>query len=252
MKLFDALNISGNEIVALVGGGGKTTTMFALGREARDRGLKTVLTTTTRIYSPDDPELAVAATRDSRELFSIIRSKLTSHATVVAGAELGSDNKLTGLDPHLIPGILDTGANLVIVEADGAARKPFKAPASHEPVIPDASTVVIPVVGVDCLGWPLHPDYVHRPEIAAKLSGINLGDMVTAEVVARVLTHPLGFLKGLPPNSRWIPLINKVETDRALEQAREIARLVGKIMPCRVLIGAVGGTNPVVELLDFN
>lgn len=252
MKLFEALNLSKNDIVALVGGGGKTTTMFALGREACDRGLKTVLTTTTRIHCPGDPELPVVATRNSQELFSGIRDKLITFPMVVAGADFVPDNKLAGLDPRLIPGILGAGADLVIVEADGAARKPFKAPAGHEPVIPEASTVVIPVVGVDCLDRPLHPEYVHRPEIVAELSGIGPGEMVTPEAVAKVLTHTLGFRKGLPGNCRWIPLINKVENGRDLAQARKIARLAGEILPCRVVIGAAGGTTPVVEILDFN
>lgn len=252
MKLFDAFELSKNDIIALVGGGGKTTTMFRLGSEAHERGLKTVLTTTTRIYCPEDTELAIAVSRDSRELLSGIRRQLTVFSTLVAGAELASDNKLAGIDPQLVAGILAAGADLVIVEADGAARKPFKAPAGHEPVIPDASTLVIPVVGVDCLDRPLLPEYIHRPEIVAELSGLNPGDRITPETVARVLTHPLGFRKGLPQNCRWVPFINKAETDRELAQARIIARLVGEIVPCRVIIGAAARVTPVAEIMDFN
>ena len=251
MKLFDAFNLSKTDLVALVGGGGKTTTMFALGREAKGQGLKTVLTTTTRIYCPSNSELAIVATQNSQELLSEVRSKLITLPRVVVGAKLSPDNKLVGLDPHLIPGLLDAGADLVIVEADGAAHKPFKAPADHEPVIPDASSVVISVVGVDCLDRPLLPEYVHRPELVAELSGISPGDRITPDIVARVLTHPLGFRKGLPENCRWIPFINKVETEGELEQARQIAVLVGEILPCRVVIGAAGGTTPVVEILNF-
>lgn len=252
MKLFDAFELSKSDIIALVGGGGKTTTMFTLGREATERHLKTVLTTTTRIYCPADPEKGLVMTRNSQELFSALSSKLTSFSSIIAGAELAPDNnKLTGLDPQLIPGILNAGADLVIVEADGAARKPFKAPAAHEPVIPTSSTVVIPVVGVDCLNRPLLPEFVHRPEIVAELSGISLGDMVTPQVVAKVLTHPLGLRKGLPPNCRWIPLINKVESSRNLELARQTAHLIGQMLPCKVIIGASAGTTPVVDVLDF-
>ena len=252
MKLLDALNLSKTSVISLVGGGGKTTTMFALGREAKEQGLKPVLTTTTRIYCPTDQGLAIVVTRNSQALVSGVRDKLAGLPTVVAGAELGSGNKLVGLDPKQIQDLLDAGADLVIVEADGAARKPFKAPADHEPVISEASTVVVPIVGIDCLDSPLLPDYVHRPEIVAALSGINMGEMVTPEIVAKVLTHPLGFRKGLPANCCWIPFINKVETARDLAKAREIAALVGKILPCRVVIGASATNTPVTEILDFN
>lgn len=252
MKLLDALNLSKTSVVSLVGGGGKTTTMFALGREAKEQGLKPVLTTTTRIYCPTDQGLAIVVTRNSQALVSGVRDKLADFPTVVAGAELAWRNKLVGLDPKQIQDLLDAGADVVIVEADGAARKPFKAPADHEPVIPEASTVVVPVVGIDCLDNPLLPDYVHRPQIVAALSGINIGDKVTPEVVAKVLTHPLGFRKGIPANCCWIPFINKVETASDLAKAREIANLVGEILPCRVVIGASATNTPVSEILDFN
>ncbi|MDT3697788.1 MAG: selenium cofactor biosynthesis protein YqeC [Thermincola sp.] len=252
MNLWDALNLSKNSIVSLVGGGGKTTTMFTLSREAKERGLKTVLATTTRIYCPEDQKLAVVATDSPDALFSGVRNKLSALSTVVAGAEIAPDNKLTGLDPQLVPGLLAAGADLVVVEADGAARKPFKAPADHEPVIPAASTVVIPVVGIDCLNKPLLPEYVHRPEIVAALSGLSLGEIVTPQVVARILTHPQGFRKGVPVNCRWIPLINKIETPQELAQAREVAALAGEIIPCRVIIGASAQAPPVIEVLDFN
>lgn len=252
MRLLDALNLSKTSIISLIGGGGKTTTMFALDREARERGLKTVLTTTTRIYCPNTQEFAIVASRNSQELFSWVQKKLANFPTVVVGAELASDNKLVGLNPQLVPSLLNAGADLVIVEADGAARKPFKAPADHEPVIPEASTVVVPVIGIDCLDKPLLPVYVHRSEIVASLSGINIGDNVTPEVIAKVLTHSFGFRKGLPANCSWIPFINKVENAWALEQARKIAALVGDILPCRVIIGASALNEPVMEILDFN
>jgi len=171
---------------------------------------------------------------------------------VVAGSELTKHNKLVGVDPQVIPGLLDAGADLVVVEADGAARKPFKAPADHEPVIPETSTTVVPVVGIDCLDKPLLPEYVHRSEIVAALSGAKLGEKVTPEVVARVLTHPFGFRKGVPAGCRWVPFINKVETGRDLEQARKIAALVGEMLPCRIVIGASALVTPVVEILDFD
>lgn len=251
MKFFDTLDLKQGDVVALVGGGGKTSTMFALGKEAKDRGLKTVLTTTTRIYCPNDPELAVVAARDPGELIKKVRNKLTALTRVIAGAELAQDNKLVGLEPGLVPGLLEAGADLVVVEADGAARKPFKAPAGHEPVIPAATTVLIPVVGVDCLGQPLHPEYVHRPEQVAKLAGIGIGQTITPEVVAQVLTHPQGFRKGLPENCRWIPFINKVESVQDLELARKVALLAGEVLSCRVIIGAACRLTPVVEVLDF-
>jgi probable selenium-dependent hydroxylase accessory protein YqeC len=251
MNFFDALSIRHGDVVALVGGGGKTSAMFALGNEAKDRQLKTVLTTTTRIYCPNDTEFAVVVAHDPEELFKQVHNKLTALPLVIAGADIDRDNKLVSLEQSLVPGLLAAGADLVVVEADGAAHKPFKAPADHEPAVPDATTVLIPVVGVDCLGRSLYPENVHRPEQVAKIAGISIGQTITPEVVARVLAHPQGFRKGLPDNCRWIPFINKVESRQDLELARKVALLVAEALPCRVIIGSSRRVNPVAEVLDF-
>jgi len=48
--LTEALGIEVEDVVALVGGGGKTTTMFRLAREIVEKG-EHALTTTTRIFA---------------------------------------------------------------------------------------------------------------------------------------------------------------------------------------------------------
>ena len=43
--------MTGDEVVALVGGGGKTTAMFRLAREMVEKGGSAITTTTTRIFA---------------------------------------------------------------------------------------------------------------------------------------------------------------------------------------------------------
>ena len=50
MTLADALGVTGAEVVALVGGGGKSTAMFRLARELVDKGGQAITTTTTKIF----------------------------------------------------------------------------------------------------------------------------------------------------------------------------------------------------------
>ena len=50
MTLAEALRMTADESVALVGGGGKTTAMFRLAREVVARGGLAITTTTTRIF----------------------------------------------------------------------------------------------------------------------------------------------------------------------------------------------------------
>jgi molybdenum cofactor cytidylyltransferase len=113
--------------------------------------------------------------------------------------------------------------DVILNEADGSRMRPFKAPAAHEPVIPAATTIVAPVVGLDVIGQPLTDETVHRAELVSQLSGTPLDAPVTAQTVVAVLGHPQGGLKNAPPRARIAPLLNKAETDSRREAAQQIA-----------------------------
>jgi molybdenum cofactor cytidylyltransferase len=125
--------------------------------------------------------------------------------------------------------------------------RPFKAPAGHEPVIPPETTVVVPVVGADVFGKPLHEDHVHRAELIAGLAGVALDAAITPDVVAGVLAHPDGGRKGVPPGARVIVMINKA--DLAPAAARDTAaRLLREPSIDRVVLTAVRREVPVHEV----
>lgn len=251
MKLVDALGIGRGDIVALVGAGGKTSAMFALGEEACQLGLRVVLTTTTRIYCPLAQKGRPVVLWAGPELVSRVGESLKENSVVVAGAGIDGENKIIGVDRDLAGRFTEAGADLVVIEADGSAGRPFKAPGEREPVIPAHTTLVVPVVGIDCLGRPLSGEYIHRPEVVAGLTGLRPGQAVTPEVVAGVLGHRQGYRKGIPPGSNWVPLINKVETADDLKQARKLAGLLGRAGAGRVVMAAVRACDPVKEVLVF-
>jgi molybdenum cofactor cytidylyltransferase len=115
-------------------------------------------------------------------------------------------------------------ADVIIVEADGSRRLPFKAPAPHEPVVPACTTILVPLVGLDILGQPLDAGHAHRPEVIASLSGAEMGAPITAQTVARVVAHPQGGAKGLAPGVRLVPFLNKADLPGAEASGRELAR----------------------------
>ena len=114
----------------------------------------------------------------------------------------------------------------MLVKADGARMREFKAPAENEPQIPDTADTVIPVASAHVVGEPLDEELVHRPERVADLTGADIGDDVTPEMVGRVLAHPEGGLKGVPPGATVVPLVNKVDDADDERVAREIAETV--------------------------
>ena len=155
MKFLDVLPLGKNEIIALVGAGGKTSTMLAIGEEAKQKGLKVILTTTTKMVYPIDLDISVVVSDDPDNLHNMVNHALSLDNVVIVGktveavSDINSPPKLIGLDLDLFSSLQSTNADLIIVEADGASGKPLKAPAAHEPVIPACSTLVMPIVGID-------------------------------------------------------------------------------------------------------
>ena len=255
MELHRALRIQSGEVVAFVGGGGKTTAMFRLADELVARRQRVVTTTTTRIFAA---QIALAPHhiihpqgQATHQLIALLTRELTSHSHIlVTGRPDHEIGKAYGVEPAAVEAIASMpGVDAVLNEADGSRMRPFKAPADHEPVVPDHTTLLVPMVGIDTLGHPLTDKYVHRAERVAELARVEVGVEVTTEIVTEVLAHPQGGLKGLPPNARAVPLINKVESGEQLTAARDLARrLLARYQIDDVTIGAVQNEDPVNEM----
>lgn len=250
MRLADALSVTGHDVVALVGGGGKTTAMFRLAREIVEKGGCAITTTTTRIFAA---QIALAPTHvpASEATRERVEGALAAHRHVlVVGATNPRDGKADGVALELFGRLREWFPDACLLnEADGSRMRPFKAPAEHEPVIPAETTLVVPVVGADVFGKPLDDDHVHRPERISALTGARPGTPITPEIVARVLAHPEGGCKGVPAGARVEVLINKVESLPDPTPARETAaRLVREPAIDAVVLGAVRRDEAVLEV----
>jgi len=259
VKLVHALRLHPREVVALVGGGGKTTLMFRLADELVEAGRRVVTTMTTRIFVGQMARAPVALTLDdlgdlpaqAAGLLRLLPGALAAHGHVlIAGGRAEEPDKAQGIPPALADLLAaQPDVDCVIVEADGSRRLSFKAPAEHEPVMPSTATIVMPVAGMDVVGRPLDAAHVHRPLRVAELTAARLGDPVTAEMIAITLAHPQGGSRGAPPAARLMPFLNKVEDEMRLDSARQVARLLLRQPRVdSVLIGAAEAADPVAEL----
>lgn len=242
--LLKALELAEPQTVALVGSGGKTTLMYALAAEIAGRGGQVAVTTTTRIYPPTPgqaagPWLIGQETPDPREL----ARRLAQESPLCIAAGPAEQGKLQGLSLEQIAGLQAAGGWL-LVEADGAARLPLKGWADHEPVLPEQVGTVIVVVGASGLGRPLASDWVHRPERFAQASGLKLGQAVTGEAVARVLSGPAGPLRNMAGRARAVALINQADAAdrRSLEALERGLRESGVFE--RVVVTSLAGNRP--------
>ena len=230
MPLHEALGITRPAVFATVGGGGKTTILFALAAEWEAAGDidgvggLTVLTTTTRMTIPREGRtMPLAIGRDDAfraGALGDIRSRGLSSAVVGSGR--GDRERVLAVSPSWPRQAVNAGlASLVGVEADGSRGRPFKAPAAHEPIIPEGVDVVAAVIGAGVFGKPLDERSVHRPEIVAQVAGAEIGDEVTPELAAKVLTSPDGGRKGVPESAEFVVLVSGA--GRNLEGSRALA-----------------------------
>ncbi|HOX13855.1 MAG TPA: selenium cofactor biosynthesis protein YqeC [Spirochaetales bacterium] len=216
-------------ILALSGGGGKTTALFGLADELSARGARGLVTTTTRIRDPR------AEGRGFDRFLEIPGAYATSEATaaVPLAAGLAADpaaaappgrgpvtvlcagvegGKLVGLDPGIFPALAASGRwDAILVEADGARMRPVKAPAPYEPVWPAGTTSALGVVGLDCLGRPLDDRVAHRPELLGALVGLEPGGTIELGHLLRLARHPEGLFRGVPGGARRILVLNKAD-----------------------------------------
>lgn len=253
MKLLEALHLADIDLIAFVGGGGKTTAIFRLAQEIVAAGGRVITTTTTRIFAAQiklaPTHLFITGASHAR-----IAEALTTHphVLIIGQADIGS-GKAEGVPTEFVRELREWFPRVPILnEADGSRMRPFKAPAEHEPVIPPETTLVVPVVGTDVFGQPLDAAHVHRPELVAELCGVPLGRAITPEIVARALTHPQGGLKNVPTGARVRVLINKVDALTDWTPARETAALLLQHPRIEaVLLGAVRGEESVREVQTF-
>jgi molybdenum cofactor cytidylyltransferase len=206
--------------VALVGGGGKTTTMFSLARAMPSP----VIVAATAHMAVE--QLALADQHFFVNTPADVIAHLPSGLTFFSGAE-NSTGKTVGLtldNARAVKELADRYAAPFFIEADGSKCLPLKAPAEHEPPIPDFVDTVIYVVGLSGLGQPLDAEHVHRPDRFARLAGLSPGEAVTPEAIAQVLSDPLGGLKNVPPTARRLAVLNQADTPELQAQAQIIAR----------------------------
>ncbi len=232
MSIATLLGLGGHELIALVGGGGKSTLLFSLGNELASLGRRVILTTTTKMGREQaDSAATVCWSADAGSVGAALGR--AGPVMLVTG---GDGHKVTGPPPELVDRLFaDSDADYVIVEADGSRGKPLKAPAAHEPVIPATSTVVVILVGIDAVGRPLE-NVAHRVEVAIEFTDLDADHRMTPTDCADVILHPDGALRSCPESARVIVGITKVRSEGDRAAAGELAAIITSRRPD---IGAV-------------
>jgi probable selenium-dependent hydroxylase accessory protein YqeC len=228
-SLRHSLQLQRGGVISIVGAGGKTALMFRLARELAARGDRVLTTTTTKIRLPTRRQASIVIVTDSAEsLLQQARVVLKRSPHMTAGRQiLHFQQKLMGFHPRTIDRIWQSGAfRWIIVEADGAAGKPLKAPAAHEPVIPASTSWVIGMVGLTVVGKPLNAQWVFRPHLISVLTGLAPDAVIGASAIAKLCLDKKGLMKNAPEQAMRFIFLNQADSPKCLAEGKKIALLL--------------------------
>lgn len=237
--LSELLTLPPRPLIAIVGAGGKTTTMYTLAAELAQRGNRIVTTTTTNIYVPrqGETDTLIVAT-DTPNMLKMVNNAWQQHRRVTVAGKVTAAGKLGSIQPDQPYALLkSSGADVVIVEADGARHSMIKAPAEYEPVTPLQTNAALLVISAEAINQPLNADIAHRPERIAAALEIEQGDILTPQRIAHLMTSTQGAMKNIPEQTVVYLLITHVSAERS-SMAQELASFVRNFVKDMHILGS--------------
>ena len=185
------------KVTAYVGAGGKTSSIRKRAETLRAEGKRVLILTTTKMMVPQEQEIFAAYEQTGQEsvisatasvwqerraaekqLKERVQSVLDTYGCCVAGSLIPGTEKFGMLPEKLMEDLLYL-ADEILIEADGSAHMPVKAPAEHEPVLFPYMDEVVIVMGAHAIGKPLQK-VCHRVDYAKKILKCDADKIVTA------------------------------------------------------------------------
>ena len=204
-------------VIAVVGGGGKTSLIYRLTDELIDKGKRVIITTTTHMAG--ESELPFARGGDAVR----VKELLDKERYVIAAEYEEDTGKYASLTEEKLEELREL-CDVMLVEADGAKHLPCKVPIEKEPVIIPECTDVIAVVGMDALGKPLE-EVCFRKDLAVQFLNTSYKHLIAEEDIAKILSSVQGARKGVE-NRKYCVVLNKCDDEIRKERAEKIRSLL--------------------------
>jgi len=217
---------------ALIGGGGKTGLLLALGRELVSSHERVLLTSLVEMEA--DLDMGDGPGSDA-EVETALEQPTRSDPVHFFGHRT-LRGKLSGVGPIQLDR-WRRRADATLFECDGSRGMPLKAHNDRDPRVPAFATHAVAVVGADAVGATLASGHIHRPELFRERWGVGWEEPLTVERIAEVLTSRKGYVGQMPGTVDVTCFINKA--DLAPDTARELAAAVREISGWRVGFGSL-------------
>ena len=195
-RLIESGSDSDRKVIAFCGAGGKTSCIHAIRDYCLAKNKTVLVTTTTHMFLEEG---CVSNVKDiieklDKDGYAFAGIPMSADRTGAKAASTGSardlfikprrQDKISAIsnDERLLA---EMHADVSLIEADGARCLPFKAPKPWEPVIPEETTDIVLVMGMDAEGKRIC-DICYNPEGVAEVLGVPFESSLTREMMIKV------------------------------------------------------------------
>ncbi len=214
--LMDLINIRKGDVISVVGSGGKTTFIYNLARELIKE--KVLISTTTKMLCPLKEEVDYFFCLDKFKNINIRKGR-----TFIA-EKIISDKKVCGNILHIESYV--NNFDYTLLESDGSKRKPLKGWNENEPVIINKTTKTVGIIPLHIIGEKITDKNIHRIEKFNDICKTKIGDEITLEVIADIISDSNGLFKGAIGEK--ILFLNRIETEKCMKMAWELLEILKK------------------------
>ncbi|GAC1473809.1 MAG: selenium cofactor biosynthesis protein YqeC [Chloroflexota bacterium] len=223
--------------------------MVSMASEALARGMSVVVTTTTKIWPVHDMPLLTRSRSASDDQFLLtIQSTVKTSGIACVGEALNERGKVLGISPAFVCKLKTAAAaDILFVEADGAAGRTLKWHGPGEPVMPPCSDRVAVVGGLDAIGRSLDSNTVHRLEPMLTATGTRAGEPISTGLMAQTLLAASRFA---PADAQVVYVLNKADDPSRLRLGRAVAERLAECDSTRVVLTRLGGADGAIATSD--
>ncbi len=212
-NIAEFLAVQQQDIISFAGAGGKTSAIFALADDLKNK-YKVLIATTTKMFREQN---ALLIEENDSMGIKLLAEKFRIDNIVIAGTDLG--DKMGSFSLDFLAKIISC-SDVSLIEADGAKRLPFKFPRENEPVYLPITNKIIYVVGMKSLGKKLGE--LARTELLAQFLQKSSEDTLTADDIVKVLNSKMGAQKDIG-SRKFFVILNQVDDETVKRQALAVA-----------------------------
>jgi probable selenium-dependent hydroxylase accessory protein YqeC len=213
-----------NNVIAITGGGGKTTTMIALGEYYKAKGYSVLLSTSTKVQSPRVFDFKTNHSfYDECSFFS--HEPLKGESVVFVEQHIMDSKKALSPRSEILP-IMSKKYDVTILEADGARCLPLKIHSERDPVIPSNVSAVLAIAGMSSL---------NHSAANFCMGEADMEKIVNKEYLQSLIDDREGLLKRIENNHKSTILFNQSDLISKLD----IEILKSLISPSPIIVGSI-------------